>query len=128
MPPVGQKSTSGKTLRRARTYAGPPTDEAGKTFTTAAPAEIAARTSVGVSGPRISNAFRLRHGSASDGSVHGATMKAAPAARHASAQDASGTVPAPTVNAVSRASSRISALASGTVIVISKIDRPASRS
>ena len=56
-PPVGQNATSGSTLRSARICAGPPTEEAGNTFTTSAPAASAARTSVGVSAPSISTAF-----------------------------------------------------------------------
>src|ERR1700712_3264055 len=36
-PPVGQNATPGNTLTSALTWLGPPTDDAGNTFTTSAP-------------------------------------------------------------------------------------------
>ena len=82
---------AGQHAGAARGYApGPPTEEAGNTFTTSAPAASAARTSVGVSAPSISTAPAARHGAASDASIQGATMKRAPAARQVSAVAAVG--------------------------------------
>jgi hypothetical protein len=127
-PPVGQKATPGNTLASALMCPGPPAEDAGKIFTTSAPACSAARTSVGVSAPSISAAPASAQASVRLGSIQGATMKRAPASRQRRAVRSSGTVPAPMIRVGSAASSRISAGASGMVMVISKMRMPASRS
>src|SRR6478735_806242 len=51
IPPVGTKRSAGNGPPNARRYAGPPADEAGKSFTTDRPRSIAWITSVGVKTP-----------------------------------------------------------------------------
>ena len=105
---------------------GPPAELAGNTFTTCAPARWAARTSVGVVAPDISTAPARLQGATRSGSTQGETRKRAPARRQVSAVSTSGTVPAPTSSAGSEDSSRMRPGASGIVMVISKMRRPAS--
>ena len=91
-----------------------------------APAFQAVITSVGVSAPGMIGTPRSCAAAMVPRSRPGLTMNAAPASMQRRAASASSTVPAPTTaRSPSRSTSeRMTAVASGTVIVISKIEMP----
>src|SRR5215469_7857918 len=125
-PPVGIKRRSGNGPRSARMYFGPPTLPTGNIFTARTPASSAAITSVGVRAPGIARAPRARATSSTATDNPGLTRNCAPAFRHSRACNALETVPAPTsTRSPQRATtSRMVAIASGTVMVISAIGIP----
>lgn len=104
IPPVGTRRAAGRTARRERMNAGPPT-WAGKTF--AAPElRTAAAISPGVQPPSRKAAPRRTATSRTSGAGYGDTRKAAPASRAASASAAVVTVPTPITAGRPRTSDR----------------------
>ena len=121
-PPVGTIGTSGNGPRSARTRPGPPV-ETGNSFTTRAPSDVAAMSSLGVSTPGSGSSPSSSAAATTSGTSPGLTTKRAPASALARTWSAVSTVPTPTVRP-SDAASATAASAPGVSSVISTTSMP----
>src|ERR1700723_169340 len=127
-PPAGTSGISGNGPFSARMELAPPTCEHGNIFTRPAPNSQADITSVGVRAPAIIRILFRWANSSVFRFIPGLTRNCAPASRQRWAASALRTVPTPTkIWGIVSAMRETTAVAPGTVMVISTTSRPPAR-